>query len=130
MQLTHDGIAIKPVVSPDGKKIACTYRAKETDRWQIVILSSDKGTRLLSLTLPYAFNQIVRWTPESDALNYLERCNGVYNIWRQRLEGTVPTRMSNFTEDAIFDYDWLAEGSLVVSRGEKTRDIVLIRNFE
>lgn len=130
LQLTHHGIAIKPVVSPNGKKIACTYRGKETDGWQIVVLSSDTGKPLLSLALPYPFNQIVRWTPDSDALNYLERWNGVYNIWRQRLDGGAPTRISNFTEDAIFDYDWLSEGSLVVSRGEKTRDIVLIRNFE
>ena len=130
VQLTRDGIAIKPVVSPDGKKIACTYRAKETDGWKIVILSSRGGRPLRSFALPYPFNQVVRWTPDGDALNYLERCNGVYNIWRQRLDGAAPTQITDFTEDAIFYYDWLSEGSLVVSRGEKARDIVLIKNFE
>lgn len=130
VQLTHDGIAITPVVSPDGKKIACTYRPKETDSWSLAILSSDSGTLLHSLALPYPFNQVVRWTPDSSALNYLERCNGVYNIWRQSLDSADSTRITNFTEDAIFYYDWLAEGSLVVSRGAKTRDIVLINNFD
>ena len=130
VQLTYDGLAIKPVVSPDGNMIACTYRVKETDGWKIVVLSSDNGKLLQSFALPYPFNQIVRWTPNGDALNYLERNNGVYNIWRQRLDGTAPIQITNFTEDAVFSYDWLPEGPLVVSRGEKTRDIVLIRNFE
>lgn len=130
VQLTTEGIAIKPVISPDGKKIACIYRARETDGWRIVILSAESGEPFESFSLPYPFNQMLRWTPDGDALNYLERRNGVYNIWRQTLDRQTPTQISNFTEDAIFDYDWFENGSLVVSRGEKTRDIVLIRNFE
>ncbi len=130
VQLTHDGIAITPVVSPDGKKIACTYRPKETDSWRLAVLSSDSGALLQSMALPYPFNQVVRWTPDGNAMNYLERRNGVYNIWRQSLDCATPSQITNFTEDAIFYYDWLAEGSLVVSRGAKTRDIVLINNFD
>jgi Tol biopolymer transport system component len=110
--------------------IACTYRVKETDGWKIVVLSSDTGRLLQSFALPYPFNQVVRWTPDGVALNYLERSNGVYNIWQQRLDGTAPIQITNFTEDVIFSYDWASEGLLVVSRGQKTRDIVLIRNFE
>jgi hypothetical protein len=61
----------------------------------------------------------------------VDRCDGVHNLWRQPLDGTASTQLTNFTEDAIFYYDWLGDdGRLVVSRGAKTRDIVLIRNFE
>jgi Tol biopolymer transport system component len=34
VQLTSSGIAIKPVVSPDGSRIACTYRSDEADNWK------------------------------------------------------------------------------------------------
>jgi hypothetical protein len=74
---------------------------------------------------------VIHWTPDSKSLTYLDRRDGVYNIWTQPLDGATPTQLTNFTEDAIFYYDRLGDaGDLVVSRGAKTRDIVLIRNFE
>jgi Tol biopolymer transport system component/DNA-binding winged helix-turn-helix (wHTH) protein len=131
VQLTYQGLAIKPVISPDGERIACTYRLTETGSWNISILSADDGHLIQSLKLPYPFNQILRWTSDGKALNYLERRKGTYNIWRLVLDGTSsPQQITDFTEDAILYYDWLADGTLVASRGEKTRDIVLIKNFE
>jgi Tol biopolymer transport system component len=131
VQLTHDSIAIKPVVSPDGTMIACVYRRSEADKWRIAVLASIGGEPLRVFTLPYPYNQIIRWTPDSKALTYLDRQNGVYNVWEQPLDGGAPRQITNFTEDAIFYYDWLGdEGQVVVSRGSKTRDIVLIREFE
>lgn len=131
VQLTHDSLAIKPVVSPDGKMIVCVYRRTEADKWIIAVLSSLGGEPLFTFALPYPYNQIIRWTPDSQAFTFLDRQNGVYNIWKQPLDGAAPTRITNFTEDAIFYYDWLDDSEqLIVSRGTKTRDIVLIRHFE
>jgi len=131
LQLTRDSMAIKPVVSPDGTRIACVYRPDEADRWKIAVLSSNGGTPLVSFALPYPFNQVIHWTLDSKALIYVDRREGVHNLWRQPLDGAAPTQITNFTEDAIFYYDWLGnEGQLVVSRGARTSDIVLIKNFE
>jgi Tol biopolymer transport system component len=131
VQLTLDSMAIKPVVSPDGTMIACVYRADEADKWKIAVLSSAGGAPLKSFALPYPYNQVIRWTRDSQSLIYVDRCEGVHNLWRQPLDGTAPTQISNFTEDAIFYYDWLSDDEqLVVSRGARTRDIVLVRNFE
>jgi Tol biopolymer transport system component/DNA-binding winged helix-turn-helix (wHTH) protein len=130
-QLTHDSMAIKPIVSPDGSMIACVYRVDEADKWKIAVLSSGGGTPLKVFALPFPYNQVIRWTPDSQALTYLDRRNGVFNIWQQPLDGSAATQITNFTEDQIFSYDLLDDaGQLVVSRGAKTRDIVLIRNFE
>jgi Tol biopolymer transport system component len=142
IQLTRHSIAIKPVVSPDGTQIACAYRADEADNWKIAVLSIDGGLPLLTFTLPYPYNQVIRWTPDGRALTYLDRQHGVYNIWKQPLSGAAPTQLTNFTEDTIYYYDWLdsddqssrpAEAALaarlIVARGIKTRDIVMIRNF-
>jgi len=131
VQLTHYTLAIKPVVSPDATMIACAHRTDEADRWKIAVLSSNGGVPLRSFALPYPYNQVIRWTLDSDALIYLERRDGVHNLWQRPLDGTAPTQITNFTEDVIFYYDWLDdEGQLIVSRGARTKDIVLIRNFE
>jgi len=130
-QLTRGTMAIKPVVSPDGSMIACAYRADEADRWKIAVLSSKGGPPLKVFALPFPYNQVVRWRRDSKAITYLDRLDGVYNIWQKPLDDLPPTQLTNFTEDAIFSYDLLGDaGQLVVSRGAKTRDIVLIRDFE
>ncbi len=130
VQLTRDSMAIKAVVSPDGKRIACTYRKDEADKWKIAVLAADGGEPLVVFGLPYPYHQVVRWSPDGIALDYLDRCRGVFNVWRQPLDGSTPTQVTNFTEDAIFYFDWDDAGQLICSRGAKIRDIVLIRNFE
>ena len=128
-QLTREGLAIKAVVSADGKKIACTYRRDEADKWKIAVLDANGGAPLMVFALPYPYHQVIRWSPDREALNYLDRSSGVFNIWQQPLDGSAPTQITRFTEDAIFYYDWDDEGQLIVSRGAKIRNIVLIRNF-
>jgi len=130
IQLTRDSLAIKAVVSPDGKRIACTYRKDEADKWKIAVLAADGGEPLMVFGLPYPYHQVIRWSPDGKALDYLDRYSGVFNIWRQPLDGSAPTQLTNFTEDAIFYFDWDDKGQLIAARGAKIRDIVLIRNFE
>ena len=130
VQLTFAGITLRPVVSPDGTKIACTYRADETDRWKIAVFSVNGGQPIHTFAFPYPYNQLVRWTPDSKALTYLDKVNGVHNIWRQPLDGSAATRLTNFNEDLILNYDWLNPQQLVLSRGGRRRDAVLLRNFD
>ncbi len=129
LQLTHESMAIKAVVSPDGKRIACTYRKDEADKWKIAVLAADGGAPLMVFALPYSYHQVIRWSPVGEAFDYLDRSSGVFNIWRQPLDGSAPTQITTFTEDAIFYYDWDDKGQLIASRGAKIRDIVLIRDF-
>ncbi|MCU1266606.1 MAG: DNA-binding protein with winged-HTH domain [Acidobacteria bacterium] len=132
VQLTHDNLCIKPVVSHDGTRVACAYRRDEADMWKIAVLSIDDGTPLMILDLPYPYNQKIRWTADDQALTFLEKRDGVHNVWRQPLDGTAATQLTQFTEDLIYFYDWLPDDDtrLIASRGIKTRDIVMIQNFE
>jgi serine/threonine protein kinase len=130
-QLTFSGITLRPVVSPDGTSIACTYRTDETDRWKIAVFPFAGGEPTRTFALPYPYNQVIRWTPDSRALTYLDKVNGVHNLWRQPVDGSAPTKLTNFNEDLILNYDWLASGQeLILSRGGRRRDAVLVRNFE
>jgi Tol biopolymer transport system component len=128
VQITHQGLWIKPVVSPDGQKLVCVYRIDEADDWKIALVSIDDGRVLQTFALPYPFNQVIRWSPDGSALNFVWKRDGASNIWQQSLDGSSPEQITNFTEDLIYYYDWAGD-DLVVSRGTKLRDIVLIRNF-
>jgi Tol biopolymer transport system component len=129
-QLTRNSLAIKPVVSPDGQCVACAYRRDEADQWKIGVLPIEGGEPLQTFALPNPYNQIIRWTADGRALTFLAKHDGVHNVWKQPLDGSAPIKLTNFTEDLIYHYDWLSDERLIVSRGMKTRDIVLIRNFE
>lgn len=132
LQLTRGSLCIKPVVSPDATRIACAYRRDEADKWKIGVLAIDGSGPLAVFDMPNPYNQIIRWTADGQALTFLDRRAGVHNIWRQRLDGGEPVQLSNFTEDLIYAYGWLSDedGQLIVSRGIKRRDIVLIRDFD
>ena len=130
MQLTKEGIILKPVISPDGSKIACIYRADEADRWKIAVLPIGGGKPLQTFALPYPYHQVIRWTPDGKALTYLNKVNGVDNVWRQPLDGSPAQRITNFDSDLIMHYSWLPNGDLVLARGSEGRDIVMIKNFD
>ncbi|HEV7398469.1 MAG TPA: winged helix-turn-helix domain-containing protein, partial [Pyrinomonadaceae bacterium] len=131
-QLTHDCLCIKPVVSHDGTKVACAYRIDEADRWKIAILSLEDGKPRSLFLLSNPYNQLLRWTSDDGALTFLEKRDGVHNVWRQPLDGGEAVQITNFTEDLIYSYDLLPQddGRLVAARGIKTRDIVLIQDFD
>jgi hypothetical protein len=84
VQITFAGIILRPVVSPDRTKIACTFRTDESDRWKIAILPFDGGEPLQTFALPYPYNQIIRWTPDSGA-HVSDKVNGVHNSGDSRL---------------------------------------------
>jgi serine/threonine protein kinase/Tol biopolymer transport system component len=131
VQLTFAGIILNPLVSPDGKKIACTFRRDEGDKWKLAILPSDGGEPFKTFALPSPFYQVVHWTPDSNAITYLDQVNGVQNIWRQPLDGGAPVKLTNFDEDRIWHYDWAPSGKqFIVSRGGRRRDIVMIKNVD
>jgi len=131
-QLTSDCLCIKPVVSHDGSKVACAYRTNEADKWKIAVLSMEDASTLANFTMPNPYNQLLRWTADDSALTFLERRDGVHNVWLQPFSGGEPVQLTHFTEDLIYAYDWLPQGDgrLVAARGIKTRDIVLIRDFD
>jgi Tol biopolymer transport system component len=130
VQLTFAGIILNPLISPDGKQIACTFRRDESDKWKLAILPGDGGEPLKTFAFPSPFYQVIRWTSDSQAVTYLDQASGVQNIWRQSLAGGPPTQLTNFDEDRIWHYDWAPSGGFILSRGGRRRDIVMIKNVQ
>jgi serine/threonine protein kinase/Tol biopolymer transport system component len=130
VRLTRGAVFIKPIVSPDGTRIACTFRRDQSDNWKIGILSIDGGTVLQSFSFPGARAQMIRWNSDGSGLIYTVREAGADNLWLQPLDGSAPTRLTNFTQDFILHHDYIpATGEYVLSRGGRRRDIALIQNY-
>ena len=111
VQITHSGLCIEPVVSPDGRKIACVYRTDEADEWTIALVSIVEGRVLQTFALPYPYNQVIRWSPDGSALSFVSKRDGASNIWQQSLDGSLPVQITNFTEDLIY----ITTGQMMIS---------------
>ena len=70
------------------------------------------------------------WTPDGQALMYVDTRGGVSNIWSQPIDGSRPRQLTNFKSDLIFRFALSPDGrQFVLKRGTQTRDVVLIRDF-
>jgi Tol biopolymer transport system component len=124
IQLT-DKVSAYPVVSPDGKFIACQYWDEQLNtQWSTVIIPFEGGPPIKSFSFR---SSTLRWSPDGRALTYIDQRGGVSNIWSQPMAGGQPRQLTDFSGDRIFDFDWSRDGKqIVLSRGVVTNDVVLI----
>src|SRR6185436_5795894 len=127
VQLT-DKVAALPIVSPDNKLLAYAYK-DENSPWRIAIAPFEGGQPLKTFNLGEPRNPL-HWTPDGQAVAYIDTRNGVSNILAQPVDGGTPRQLTDFKVDRIFWFDWPADGrQLALSRGTLTRDVVMISNF-
>ncbi|SRR6266567_2124890 len=129
-QMTNVNASV-PVVSPDGRLIACRYREENSNAQKIAILPFSGGLPIKILDIPIVDWQRVRWTADGTSLTYIDTRAGVSNLWRQPIDGSPPKQLTTFKSDQIFSYDWSREGELLAcERGVETSDVVLISSFQ
>jgi Tol biopolymer transport system component/DNA-binding winged helix-turn-helix (wHTH) protein len=124
-----DKIAAVPRVSPDGRFIACFYRAQVDEYSKLAVLPFDGGEPVKVFDRPpTTFVEAgIRWTPDGRALSFIDNRDGVSNVWLQPLDGSPPKQLTNFTSETIFRFAWSPDGKMIVAeRGTETGDIVLI----
>jgi Tol biopolymer transport system component len=67
------------------------------------------------------------WTPNGDALTYVDRKDGVTQLFSRPPGNGVATPVTRFTEQDIFDFAWSRDGrQLALARGKVTTDVVLL----
>jgi Tol biopolymer transport system component len=122
-------------VSPDGKMVACLTRGeKPADRFKLAVVSADDGSFLRTFNFSGdASPQLpptIRWTPDGQAIAYVDTENGVSNIFSQPLADGEPKKLTEFSADRIFSFDFSSDGkSVVFARGVMRNNLVLIENF-
>jgi serine/threonine protein kinase/Tol biopolymer transport system component len=128
-----DGIAIRPTVSPDGKLIAFWYNdEQQNSRWRLRVINFEGGATFnifdVAPTVQVQWDTPLRWSPDGKFLVYVDHTGGIDNLWGQPIEGGAPKQLTRLEESRIFSFGWLKDGSLVMSRGVITSDVVLIKD--
>jgi serine/threonine protein kinase/Tol biopolymer transport system component len=123
--------AWRPVVSPDGTKIACNYWDDMNAQWKIAVFPSEGGQPLMIFDAPGDFERVVRWMPDGNGMSFIVTRGGSSNIWMQPLEGGMPKQLTGFKTGRIFDFAWSRDGQRIAfAQGSLTSDVVLIQNFK
>jgi serine/threonine protein kinase/Tol biopolymer transport system component len=127
--------SVSPVVSPDGRWIAC-FDISDPNRRRISIISFGGGPPAKTLDFRRAVMPVggppptrIQWSPDGRALTYVDVRKGVPNIWSQPVDGGPPRQITDFPSGLIYSFAWSRSGDLAVARGAWTSDAVLIRNF-
>ncbi|HEY7914311.1 MAG TPA: LpqB family beta-propeller domain-containing protein, partial [Blastocatellia bacterium] len=115
--------------SPDGKLVAYIPTDRPAQGKKIWIASSEgRPIKIIDLP-PTSRPRMMQWTPDGQALTYIEKRGGADNLWMQPLSGGPPKQLTNFKEYSIHCFAWSPDGKyLVFNRGFQTSDIVLINS--
>lgn len=133
----------RPAISPDGKKMAYTFwnPIKKQMAQEIVAVNPAKGADVVvpstldTFNLPltavgeYGENEpSMRWTVDGKNLSFINEEKSVENIWLKPLSGGQLRKITNFTENSIFRYDWNKDGKkLAITRYSTSSDVVVIK---
>jgi hypothetical protein len=73
---------------------------------------------------------MMQWTPDGRALLLNTMPRDRRNLWLFPLDGGEPKQLTNFTDQMLFRFDVTRDRkAFVVSRGEMSRDAVMITGF-
>jgi len=126
-----DFASSQPTVSPDGKLFACTLPESGSNKAErVAVVSMAGGQSLKTLGLPpLVKSRTIRWSPDGKSLIYIHTQNRVSNLWAQPIDGSSPTRLTNFEADEIRWFDVSPDGKFAISRGNERSDVVLVNSF-
>ena len=118
-----------PVVSPDGKLIAC-LRNRDGSQYQpkIAVIPFEGGAPIKTLELNAATGaRPVRWAADGLSLFYLDARQGNANLWRLPLDGSPAQPVTAFQNEQIWSFDVSRDGKqFLIARGTRTSDVVMI----
>lgn len=117
--------ACRPMVSPDGKYIACELK-EPNEAWQMVIVELRTAQLVRRFRdIPYGADR--RWTADSRAVAYATTHSGVTNIVLRFLADDSKKPLTSFGEDSVFSFDIARNGQeLACVRGIAVSDVIVI----
>ncbi len=119
-------------ISPDGRELMGISINTTMRRVECAVLPTTGGAPRLLGDVPLAIgglSQSCRFDGKGTAIAYVSYRDGVMNVFAQPLSGGAERPVTRFRRDAfpeIFGGAMSPDGRLAVSRGNTTRDVVLI----
>ncbi len=118
-----------PHISPDGKWVAYVVAEPNRSAFGLIPETGGQPARTVDVSRStVGAEEVIRWSPTGQAIDYVDTRNGVSNIWRQSFRGGSPQKVTSFNSGLIFNFAWLPGGKdLIVARGSTMSDAVRIR---
>ena len=126
-----DKQCVTPVISPDGKTVACLSPDEKAGfKWQLIIAPFDRGPITKVLEFPATANQLLEWTRDGRSIAYVDASGDAQNIFAQPIDGGQRKQLTNFKTDGLAAFNFTRDGKqLILGRGPQTNDVVLIKDF-
>jgi TolB protein len=128
-QITNT-LSARPNISADGKSIAYWNKAQTPNAlWQIAVMSMENPSVIKLLDVPQSGANglsALQISPEGDSVLFIDYRNGVSNLMTQSLSGGAAQHLTSFPKEQFYSFDLSKDGRMVVSRGIRTTDAVLI----
>jgi Tol biopolymer transport system component len=118
-----------PVVSPNGKLIACSYQDAPNAPWKIAVIPFAGGqpAKTFDVSPTVDLPAYVCWTFDGQAVTYIDTRESVSNIWSQFIDGGPAKQITDFKSNQIVRFGWSLDGKeLAFARPTVTSDVVLI----
>jgi Tol biopolymer transport system component len=118
------------VIDKQSTRIAYNYWKLQNGRYELwlAVVPLKGGSPMIDM--PLNRGGIVAWSPSGNELTLTRAVNGVTNIWSQPFDAKAePKQLTHFRSGEIVAFDWMADGKLVMTRGQTKSDVVVMRNF-
>ncbi len=116
-------------VSPDERWALGSYVAPPAGGLAVVAIDGTAPIRTFAYTYTPGEGFGGTWAPDGRAFEDLVYRDGATNLWRFPVDGSPPRAVTAFASDQILNYRWSTDGkTLVMSRGTRSSDLVLITN--
>lgn len=129
VQITKS-LSMRPAVSPDGKLLAYWHKEDAPNApWRIAISPLDGGEPIKLLDIPQSpanSNSVIHWTKDSTGVLFIDFREGVANLLLKPVDGSAPRQLSDFSQEHFYSFDIAEDGRLVLSRGLRTNDALII----
>jgi Tol biopolymer transport system component len=131
------GTNFSPVVSPDGKLIACAKTERQgagTKSKIFVHRLEDAATKTqIEMIAPFDDWHALGWTPDSKALSFVHNTTAsTQNVYMLSLSGGAPVQLTHFASEPVYvpAYAWSKDGKkFAIARARYNKDVVLFSGF-
>jgi len=121
---------MRPTTSPDGKLLAFWYRDQVPNSlWQIALFSLDTQSVVKYFDVPQSpanGQSALQITPDGTAILFIDQGNSITNLLSQPLDGSPTKQLSSFAKEQFYSFNQSKDGRVVLSRGLRTTDAVLL----
>lgn len=122
----------QPRISPDGKHIAYSSYDVKSFQKKLMIAALENGSiGKVENVLEYNLINQFAWSPDSRSLTISTNRGGSMNIWRQPIDGSAATQITDYKAGKILNFAWTVDGKeLIIARGNTNNDLILIRDAD